>query len=201
MHDPLAHDSVLQGCTLSGATGRGTGEYHDVERSAVDLWSGTLSKALASCGGYVAGSRAVVGYLRYTVPGFVYSAGVTPAGTAAALASVRLPRAEPQRVARLSANAALFVRLARAAGADVGDRHGTPIVPCIVGDSLETLRLTESLFQRGISVNPILHPAVPEEMARLRFFLTCDHTPDQIRRAVTALGRGLRELDTVARAA
>lgn len=184
-----------------GATGRGIGEYHGVERSAVDLWSGTLSKALASCGGYVAGNRSVIEYLRYTVPGFVYSAGMTPADTAASLASLRLLRAEPQRVARLTANAGLFVRLARAAGVDVGDSHDTPIVPCIVGDSLETLRLAESLFQQGISVNPILHPAVPEEMARLRFFITCDHTPDQIRQAVTALEHGLRHLETVARAA
>lgn len=184
-----------------GATGRGIGEYHGIERTAVDLWSGTLSKALASCGGYVAGNRSVVEYLRYTVPGFVYSAGMTPADTAASLTSLRLLRSEPQRVARLAANAALFVRLARAAGIDIGDSHHTPIVPCIVGDSLRTLRLAEALFQQGISVNPILHPAVPEEMARLRFFITCDHTPDQIRQAVTALGHGLRHLDTAERAA
>ncbi|MFZ3494858.1 type I polyketide synthase [Streptomyces sp. 5.8] len=178
-----------------GATGRGIGEYHGIERAAVDLWSGTLSKALASCGGYVAGSRAVVEYLRYTVPGFVYSAGMTPADTAAALAALRLLRTEPQRVTRLAANAALFVRLARAAGIDVGDSHDTPVVPCIVGDSLKTLKLAEALFQQGISVNPILYPAVPEEMARLRFFITCDHTPDQIRQAVTALERELRQLE------
>ncbi|MFD9305408.1 aminotransferase class I/II-fold pyridoxal phosphate-dependent enzyme [Streptomyces sp. NPDC060048] len=178
-----------------GATGSGIGEYHGIERTAVDLWSGTLSKALASCGGYVAGSRAVVEYLRYTVPGFVYSAGMTPADTAASLAALRLLRTEPQRVTRLAYNASLFVRLARGAGIDVGDSHDTPVVPCIVGDSLKTLKLAEALFQQGISVNPILYPAVPEEMARLRFFVTCDHTPDQIRQAVTALERELRRLD------
>lgn len=184
-----------------GATGRGVGEYHGIERTAVDLWSGTLSKALASCGGYVAGSRAVVEYLRYTVPGFVYSAGMTPADTAASLTSLRLLRTNPQRIARLAANAALFVRLARKAGIDVGDSHDTPVVPCIVGDSLKTLKLAEALFQQGISVNPILHPAVPEEMARLRFFITYDHTPDQIRQAVTTLERELRQLDSTAQAA
>ncbi|MBT2479927.1 type I polyketide synthase [Streptomyces sp. ISL-94] len=183
-----------------GATGRGIGEYHGMERSAVDLWSGTLSKALASCGGYVAGTRSVIEYLRYTVPGFVYSAGMTPADTAASLAALRVLRAEPQRVARLAENAALFVRLAREAGISIGDSHDTPIVPCIVGDSLKTLRLAETLFQQGISVNPILHPAVPEDMARLRFFITSDHTPDQIRHTVTALALGLRHPDT-ARAA
>ncbi|MGR4879900.1 type I polyketide synthase [Streptomyces sp. LARHCF249] len=180
-----------------GATGRGIGEYFGVDRTAVDLWSGTLSKALASCGGYVAGNRSVVEYLRYTVPGFVFSAGMTPADTAASLASVRVLRAEPERVARLAENAALFVRLARAAGIDTGDSHDTAIVPCIVGDSLKTLRLAEALFEQGVSVNPILYPAVPEEMARLRFFITCDHTPDQIRYAVTALERELRRLDPV----
>ncbi|MEU9084441.1 aminotransferase class I/II-fold pyridoxal phosphate-dependent enzyme [Streptomyces sp. NPDC048357] len=183
-----------------GATGRGIGEYFDIDRSAVELWSGTLSKALASCGGYVAGKRSVVEYLRYTVPGFVFSAGMTPADTAASLTALRLLRAEPQRVARLAENAALFVRLARDAGIDVGHSQDTPVVPCIVGDSLKALRLAEALFQQGISVNPILYPAVPEELARLRFFLTCEHTPDQIRHAVTALEHELRHL-TTARAA
>ncbi|MGW0754061.1 type I polyketide synthase [Streptomyces sp. NPDC002587] len=183
-----------------GATGRGIGEYAGVDRPAVDLWSGTLSKALASCGGYVAGLRPVVEYLRYTLPGFVYSAGMTPADTAASLASLRLLRAEPQRVARLAENAALFVRLARDAGVDVGDSHDTPIVPCIVGESLRTLRLAQALFRQGISVNPILYPAVPEEMARLRFFLTRDHTPDQIRHAVAALEQELRHLAPAAAA-
>ncbi|MFI1062238.1 type I polyketide synthase [Streptomyces spororaveus] len=174
-----------------GRTGRGIGEYYGIDRSAVDLWAGTLSKALASCGGYVAGSRPVVEYLRYTVPGFVYSAGMTPADTAASLTALRMLRAEPQRVARLSENAALFVHLAREAGVNTGDSHDTPVVPCIVGDSLKTLRLAEALFQQGISVSPILHPAVPEEQARLRFFITYDHTPGQIRRAVAALAREL----------
>lgn len=178
-----------------GATGRGIGEYHGIDRAEVDLWSGTLSKALASCGGYVTGNRAVVEYLRYTVPGFVYSAGMTPADTAASLTALRLLRAEPERVDLLSENAALFARLARGAGIDIGESRDTPIVPCIVGDSLETLRLAEALFDEGISVNPILYPAVPEELARLRFFITCSHTPDQIRRTVTALEHQLRRRD------
>ncbi|MCX5192834.1 aminotransferase class I/II-fold pyridoxal phosphate-dependent enzyme [Streptomyces sp. NBC_00249] len=184
-----------------GATGRGIGEHFGVDRSDVDLWSGTLSKALASCGGYVAGNRSVVEYLRYTAPGFVYSAGMTPADTAASLAALRLLRAEPQRVDRLAENAALFVRLAREAGIDIGDSHGTPVVPCIVGDSLKALRLAEALFEQGISVNPILYPAVPEELARLRFFITSEHTPEQIRHTVTVLESALRLLDTAPAAA
>ncbi|MFI6012237.1 type I polyketide synthase [Streptomyces sp. NPDC051243] len=183
-----------------GATGRGVGEYFDVERQDVDLWMGTLSKALAGCGGYVAANRAVVEYLRYTAPGFVYSAGMTPANTAASLAALRLMRAEPERLARLRENSALFVRLAREAGIDTGHSHDTPIVPCVVGDSARTLWLARELFRRGVSVNPILHPAVPEELSRLRFFVTCDHTPDQIRFTVAALAEQLRDAGVAAAA-
>ncbi|MGT2527094.1 aminotransferase class I/II-fold pyridoxal phosphate-dependent enzyme [Streptomyces nojiriensis] len=179
----------------TGATGRGVGEHFGVDRGAVELWSGTLSKAFASCGGYVAGSRAVVEYLRYTAPGFVFSAGTTPADAAASLTALRVLRAEPERVARLAENAALFVRLARAEGIDTGESDGTAIVPCIVGDSAKALRLAEAMFRQGVSVNPILYPAVPEELARLRFFVTCEHTPDQIRRTVSVLARELRRLD------
>ncbi|MEU6592247.1 aminotransferase class I/II-fold pyridoxal phosphate-dependent enzyme [Streptomyces sp. NPDC046881] len=175
-----------------GATGRGAGEHFGVQRPDVDLWMGTLSKSLAGCGGYVAAHRAVVGYLRYTAPGFVYSAGMTPADAAAALAALRLLRAEPERLTRLRQNAALFLRLARGAGVDTGGSEGTPIVPCVVGDSARTLRLARALFDQGVSVNPILHPAVPEELARLRFFLTCEHTPEQIRYTVAALEGQLR---------
>ncbi|MEV7617191.1 aminotransferase class I/II-fold pyridoxal phosphate-dependent enzyme [Streptomyces sp. NPDC089799] len=178
-----------------GATGRGIGEYFGVDRASVDLWAGTMSKALASCGGYVAGTRGTVGFLRYTLPGFVYSAGMTPADTAASLTALRVLRAEPERVTRLAENAALFVRLARDAGVAVGDSRDTPVVPAVVGDSAKTLRLAEALFRQGVSVNPILHPAVPEELARLRFFVTRDHTPDQIRRAVSVLEHELRRLD------
>ncbi|KOG08187.1 hypothetical protein ADK35_41970, partial [Streptomyces viridochromogenes] len=174
-----------------GATGRGIGEYHDVERGAVDLWGGTLSKALAGCGGYIGAGRSVVEYLRYTAPGFVYSAGMTPANTAASLAALRVMRAEPQRLARLRENSALFATLARRAGVDIGSSHDSPIVPCIVGDSAKTLQLAEALFRQGISVNPILYPAVPEELTRLRFFVTCEHTPEQIHHTVRTLRRHL----------
>ncbi|MFJ7592351.1 aminotransferase class I/II-fold pyridoxal phosphate-dependent enzyme [Streptomyces sp. NPDC097617] len=179
-----------------GRTGRGVGEYFDVDRTAVDLWSGTLSKALAGYGGYVAGSRSVVEALRGAAPGFVHGSGTTAAGTAAALSALGVLRAEPERVARLADNAALFVHLAREAGVDTAGSRHTPVVPCVVGDALKTLRLAEALFRQGISVNPVLRPAVPGEPARLRFLITSDHTPGRIRRAVAVLARELLLLDT-----
>ena len=92
-----------------GRDGRGIGEHFDVDRADVDIWMGTLSKSFGSCGGYIAGCRELVEYLKYTAPGFVYSVGMPPSNAAAALASLRLLEAEPERVARLQANSRLFL--------------------------------------------------------------------------------------------
>lgn len=178
-----------------GAGGGGIGEHFGIDRSRVDLWAGTMSKSLSSCGGYVGGSRRLVEFLKYTVPGFVYSVGMTPANAAAALGSIRTMRSEPERLGRLRDNARLFVDRARAAGLDVGPCDGSaPVVPCIVGDSRIALDLAHALLQDGVSVNPIMYPAVSEDQARLRFFVTSEHTADQIEHAVTRTAERLAQL-------
>ncbi|MCX5583469.1 aminotransferase class I/II-fold pyridoxal phosphate-dependent enzyme [Streptomyces erythrochromogenes] len=258
LHDALAHDSILQGCALSGAArrpfahndradlehllrinrsrfrrvlivvegaysmdgdlvdlpaviglkkrygallmvdeahsigtvgehGRGVGEFFGVDRTDVDLWMGTLSKSFASCGGYLGGSARMVRWLRHTLPGFVYSVGLTPANAAAALAATELITAEPQRVRTLRRNAGLFLGLAAAAGLPTGSSADTPIVPVVLGDSARTLRVADRLFARGVVADPIFHPAVDEGLSRLRFFLTSEHREDDVRRAVAVL--------------
>ncbi|MER7822319.1 aminotransferase class I/II-fold pyridoxal phosphate-dependent enzyme [Streptomyces sp. NPDC096097] len=258
VHDALAHDSILQGCALSGAArrpfahndmgqlehmlrlnrsrfrrvliavegaysmdgdlvdlpavielkkrygallmideahsigtvgerGRGVGEFYGVDRSDVDLWMGTLSKAFASCGGYLGGSARMVRWLRHTLPGFVYSVGLTPANAAAALAATELLTAQPERVRALRRNSALFLGLATAAGLATGSSADTPIVPCILGDSTRTLRVADGLFARGVVADPIFHPAVEEGLSRLRFFVTSEHREEDIGRAVSIL--------------
>ncbi|MFE2028821.1 aminotransferase class I/II-fold pyridoxal phosphate-dependent enzyme [Streptomyces hygroscopicus] len=258
VHDALAHDSILQGCALSGAArrpfahndigrlehllrrnrprfrrvlivvegaysmdgdlvdlpavielkrrygallmvdeahsvgtvgerGRGVGEFFGVDRSEVDLWMGTLSKTFASCGGYLGGSARMVRWLRHTLPGFVYSVGLTPANAAAALAATELIVAEPHRVRALRRNAELFLSLAASAGLATGSSAHTPIVPCLLGDSARTLRVADRLFDRGVIADPIFHPAVEEGLARLRFFVTSEHREEDIRRAVSVL--------------
>nr|WP_324614282.1 aminotransferase class I/II-fold pyridoxal phosphate-dependent enzyme [Streptomyces kebangsaanensis] len=258
VHDALAHDSILQGCALSGAArrpfphndigrlehmlrlnrsrfrrvlivvegaysmdgdlvdlpavvelkrrhgallmvdeahsigtvgdrGRGVGEFFGVDRSDVDVWMGTLSKAFAGCGGYLGGSARMVRWLRHTLPGFVYSVGLTPANAAAALAATELIDAEPHRVRTLRRNAELFRDLAASAGLATGAGAHTPIVPCLLGDSARTLHVADRLFDRGVIADPIFHPAVEEGLARLRFFVTSEHREEDIRRAVSAL--------------
>jgi 8-amino-7-oxononanoate synthase len=183
-----------------GATGRGLGEHWGVARSDVDLWMGTLSKSLASCGGYIAGSTKLVEYLKYTAPGFVYSVGLSPPSAAAALAALTVLQREPRRVARLRELAALFLKVARQRGLNTGSAAGTPVIPVIVGSSVKSLRLASALFDRGINVQPILHPAVPDHSARLRFFITTNHSQEQIRATVHATADELAKLETSPRA-
>lgn len=177
-----------------GDRGRGIGEFFGVNPAVVDLWMGTLSKSFASCGGYIAGSRALVEYLKYTAPGFVYSVGISPPNAASALAAIRQLKAHPERVVQLNQRAKLFLQLAQKQGLDTGMSQNTPIIPIIVGNSLACVKLSRALFERGISVMPMIYPSVPENAARLRFFLSCTHTEEQIRFTVDTVAKTLFEI-------
>jgi 8-amino-7-oxononanoate synthase len=178
-----------------GATGRGIGEHFGINRADVDIWMGTLSKSFGSCGGYIAGTKALVEYLKYTSPGFVYSVGLSPPNAAAALASIRLLEAEPERVARLRHRSRLFLELARSRGINTGKSKDSPVVPVILGNSMHALQLSKALLGRGINVQPILYPAVEESAARLRFFITSLHSEEQIRTTIDAISEELEKIN------
>ena len=169
-----------------GATGRGLAEHAGVSPRSVDLWMGTLSKSLASVGGYIGARREIVEYLKYTAPGFVFSVGMAPSNAAAALEALRILRREPERVARLQENAAYFLKAAREQGLNTGSSRGTPIVPVILGDSVRAARVSQRLLEAGINVQPMVAPAVAESGARLRFFVSSSHTRSQIDTTVRA---------------
>lgn len=174
-----------------GKHGRGIGEYHHVDPDDVDLWMGTLSKAFASCGGYIAGRRDMIEFLKYTSPGFVYSVGLTPPDTAAALAALRLFKKEPDRVERLQRNAARFLAMGEERGFNLGTSRNSAVLPLMVGESLQCLRVFRQLKERGIFALPIIYPAVPENTARIRFFMSCLHTDEQIETAISAISHAL----------
>jgi 8-amino-7-oxononanoate synthase len=177
-----------------GKTGRGTVEHFDVDPRDVDIWMGTLSKTTSSCGGYIAGSQALADVLKAEAGGFVYSVGLSPVLASAAKAGLDILRNEPVRTERLHRNGALFLECAKKAGLDTGLSVGFSVVPVIVGDSLRAVQLSNELLEDGVNALPIIHPAVPEGMARLRFFITCNHTEEQIRHAVEATARRLKAL-------
>jgi 8-amino-7-oxononanoate synthase len=170
-----------------GPRGFGSADRAGIDPAEVDIWMGTLSKSLVSCGGYIAGRKELIEYLKRMAPGFVFSVGMAPSAAAAALAALEILEAEPERVARLNQRAALFLRLAGEGGLDVGGSIGAAIVPIITGSSIRAGRLAQAMFRRGVNVQPILYPAVPERAARLRFFLTAEHSEAQLRDTVGIL--------------
>lgn len=178
----------------AGKTGRGISEYFGIDPMEVELWMGTLSKSFASCGGYIAGSGALVEYLKYTAPGFVYSVGISPPDAASALASFRVLRAQPERVAELQERSRLFLQLAGDRGLNTGPSKDSPVIPIIVGESMKSVQLSHNLFKRGINVPFMFYPSVPQNAARLRFFITCNHTEEQIHFAVETVAEELKKL-------
>ncbi len=177
-----------------GECGRGIGEHSQIDPADVDIWMGTLSKSLGSCGGYIAGPAPLIEYLRYTAPGFVYSVGLSPPNTASALASLDFLMRDPSPVAKCQRNSRLFLTLCRDAGLDTGLSNNTPIIPVILGSSYRSLLLSERLFAKGINVQPIMYPAVAETAARLRFFVTSEHTAGQIELTVKTIARELPQI-------
>ena len=164
-----------------GATGKGASEHYGIEGSQVDLWMGTLSKSLASCGGWISGSKDLITYLRYTAPGFVYSAGITPANAQAALSALKLMLQEPERVEKLQDNARFFHSCLTERGLDTGPaKGGSGVIPVVTGNSMHALVLSQRLGDAGINVQPIMFPAVADDAARLRFFLSSTHSHDQL---------------------
>lgn len=174
-----------------GQTGRGIAEHAGVARGDVDIWMGTLSKTLASCGGYLAGDAELIEYLRYQCPGFVFSAALPPVGAAAADAALQVLQAEPALARTLQQNVAQAQSIARREGLDIGTADHAPILPVILGDLEPTLHASFTLFKRGICAHPLVYPAVARGQARLRFFITAAHTEDQLRRGLEAVNEAL----------
>ncbi len=191
-HQALLYVDEAHSIGVLGQTGRGICEHFGVDPADGDLWMGTISKALGSGGGYLAGRSTLIQYLKYTTPAFVFATACSPANAAAALESLRLLKEEPQRVARLRERSNLFAKLAVDAGFNIGNSKDTPVIPVILGDSMKCVRISHELLRQGIDAQPILYPAVPEKASRLRFFITANHTEDQIRRTVQVLTECLR---------
>ncbi len=176
---------------VMGARGYGIREHFGMDGKDVDIWMGTLSKTLAGCGGYIAGETALVEHLKFLAPGFLYSVGMPPGVAAASLAALRRMKELPERVATLQARGKFFLQQAQAAGINTGTSTGLAVVPAITGSSLKATRVSAALFKQGINVQPILYPAVPEKAARLRFFISCMHTEEQIAATVATLRQHL----------
>ena len=178
-----------------GTTGHGVEEHFEMIGS-IDLKMGTLSKSIPSIGGYLAGEHDVVDYLRHFSRPFIFSAALPPAQTAAATAAFDVIEDEPWRVARLHEVQDAYADGLKAQGWDTMDST-TCVVPVLVRDEALTMDLTRKLFDRGVFVCPIVHPAVPRGSDRLRTCLMATHTDEDIAAVLAAFGEAGDELGLI----
>lgn len=176
-----------------GPRGLGVTDYFGIDGSEIDILFGSLSKSFSTCGGYVAGPQPMIDILKTYAPGvLLYGASPTPANTAAGLEALRIMRSEPERALRLQANAKYFIECAQAAGLDTYHSQDSGVVPIMTPDSEVAVWLTVQLFKEGMCAYPMLHPIVPKNKSRLRFFLNTNHTHEQIERTVESISRNLK---------
>lgn len=167
-----------------GATGRGIEEHFDMFGS-IDIKMGTLSKTIPSVGGYVAGDSKLIGYMRHYSRPFIFSAALPPAQCATAIAAFDVIEKEQWRVQHLHETQTAYAEGLRAQGWNTMDT-GTCVVPVYVGDEEKTMDLTRMLFDRGVFVCPIVHPAVPKGTERLRTCLMATHTEEDLQQVFDA---------------
>jgi 7-keto-8-aminopelargonate synthetase-like enzyme len=165
-----------------GAHGYGAREHFGLPGDAVDVWMGTLSKALGSCGGFIAGDGDLIDAVRTIAPGVEqFTGGPSPAAAGAAMAALEVLEKEPERVDRLRHNADYFSSALRERNLDLGLSQSTPICPVLVPGEFQVGFASSILLQRGVYVGPVAAPGVQAGQERLRFFLTSEHTEDQLR--------------------
>jgi 8-amino-7-oxononanoate synthase len=173
------------GIGVLGVTGAGAAEHLGV-LGKVDIVMGTFSKSLASVGGFIAGPKAVVDYLKHTARPFVFSASLPAASVAAVAAALEVMRTEPERQQRLEKVASQLRRELKSRGFSVLDGI-TPIVPVVIQDEEDLCHLCKTLLEEGIYINPVLRPAAAHNL--LRISCTAAHTDAHVDRLVNTLDR------------
>jgi len=189
----LMVDEAHSACVI-GKTGGGVDEYFILGPDDVDTTMGTLSKGLGTCGGYLAGKACLIEYLRYSMPGFVFSVGLSPALAAGSLEAIRLLRREPSIMEDMARNIRTFAEEARKRKLDICLAGETAIIPVLVGPDDEAFALSNELRRRGVFVPPAVFPAVPKNRARLRFCVISEHKPEQIVKALDTLVEAAKDM-------
>ncbi len=161
-----------------GEKGSGTASHFDMVDD-VDFIVGTFSKSLASLGGFVAGDRAAIEYMKHNARSLMFSASIPPASAASALAALDIIKTQPEIIDKLWDNTNYAMKRLLELGFDIGEAE-SPIIPIYIRDNEKTFLITKILYEEGIFVNPVISPAVKSDSSLLRFSLMSTHTYEQI---------------------
>jgi glycine C-acetyltransferase len=176
---------------------RGTGiEEHFGLGDVIDIKMGTLSKTIPSVGGYVAGKKEIITYLRHASRAYIFSAALPPAQAAAANESFKVILDEPERIEKLNLNTKQFIGGLKSMGFDTMLTE-TAIVPVMCGDDQTAFEMTREAQHNDVFVLPVVSPAVPEGLARLRATVTAGHEPSEIERAMDVIGEAGKKLGLI----
>lgn len=184
-----AHDAWLlvdeaHSYGVLGKSGRGLCEHFDIDPRRVELTVGTLSKSFVSSGGFICAEAGVIDWLRFTLPGFVYSVGLSPAALGAAHGVLKHLRRNPERVRKLHRMSTYFRDRAREAGLDTGSALGYGVVPLLFKTPEQTMIVSQALMDAGVYAPPIVQIGVPKDLPRIRFFISAEHSHQDIDRAI-----------------
>jgi 8-amino-7-oxononanoate synthase len=178
-----------------GEKGTGIEEYFGLG-DMIDIKMGTLSKTIPSVGGYVAAKKDIITYLRHASRAYIFSAALPPAQAAAANEAFKVILDEPWRVERLNQNTRQFIGGLKSMGFDTMLTE-TAIVPVLCGDDDTAFAMTREAQYNDVFVLPVVSPAVPEGLARLRATVTAAHKPSEIERAMDVIGEAGKKLGVI----
>ena len=183
------------GLGVFGREGRGVCDHFGIT-DEVDLIMGTFSKSLASIGGFIAGDKETINYLRHTCRTYIFSASDSPAATAAALEALHILQQEPERLKHLWDVTNYALRRFKEEGSEIGDTE-SPIIPLYVHDIEKTFLVTKIAFEHGVFINPVIPPACAPQDTLVRFALMASHSQEQVERGVQILKQAFTEAGIV----
>ena len=172
-----------------GRTGRGLAEHYGCEHA--DVTVGTLSKAIACEGGFVAGKKQLIEFLKNKSRSFIFTTAMSPAMAAGALRNLRFLESHPERVQQLQENVKFFCEALQREGLNV-PQSPSAIIPVIIGDEAAALNASAKLLERGYVIPAIRYPTVAKGQARLRASLMATHTHEELERAAKAIAQVIK---------
>jgi len=178
-----------------GHSGRGTVDHFDLH-GRVDFTIGTLSKAIGVVGGYVAGKKVTIDWLKNRGRPFLFSTGMPPAAVGAAMEAIKMLMECEEYTDKLWDNARYFKEKMSVLGFNTGESE-TPITPIIIGEEAKAIEFSKKLFEAGVFVSPIVFPTVPKGTGRVRCMVTAGHTKEQLDRAVDAFTKVGKEMNII----